>query len=125
MPINIAWGPIATVPPNVDNPTPAQTVDAGDNRVAATADLSGQPAGITYEIRAEYRRSVNDTWREVGGSLGTTSGVAPVDRQGLPAESGARVSPMPDPGVVGRQLRAVVRVSAAMTNVSGHVITST
>lgn len=122
MPVTLNWGPVS-IPANTDVPSPALVIDAEDTTVHATADLASQPQGITYSVKAQYRKTAQDPWVDVGGVSGVTAGVV-TDRQGNPVPYGFTAGPFADVGSTGRQIRAVAHVSQAMSGVAGSVSTS-
>lgn len=122
MPINLPWGP-ASIAANTPTPSPALTIDPGDNWVEATADLSALAAGIAWTVLIQRRRTSIDAWEDNGSASGTTSGGPDHDRQGQVVETGVRASlPVAWAGLGGRQVRAVATLGISAT-VSGHVKT--
>lgn len=119
----VAWGP-ASITANTDTPTPALTIDPACNSVLATADFSALAAGFAWSVKIQYRKTSTDpTWRDFGGSSGVTIGGPDHDRHGNVVETGVQSGPFPDPGVTGRQVRAVCNLATSAT-LSGHVTTS-
>jgi hypothetical protein len=123
MPVNIAWGPVATVPANTLISTSALSLDPTDTQVTASADLAAQAAGISYDVRIQYRASSTGTFTDLAGVTGITAGGPDHDRQGNVVETGVKAE-LPSPGLSGRQVRAQILVSQTMTNISGHVVTT-
>ena len=118
----IPWGP-ASITANTPTNTPALTLQPGDNSVTATADFAALAAGVTWHVLTQYRKSTGDPWVDFGAAGGVTLGGPDHDKQGNVTETGIHSGPFPDPGISGRQIRAVVTLGVSAT-LSGHVTTA-